>query len=214
MLGEAEQRPYFIVSGLTPEEHQGLWEMPQGLGFFEYLSELTTPLRLANIIGYLSALGMGEFTPPIPVSSLLVAPMRQQGTSVGTIYLAHEAEGREFGQEDEETLVMFAAQAAQVIANARRHREERRGQGRPGDVGQHLPGGRGSLRRRHGDAHPSSTGRRYGSWRGSGIPDRGAEHLLEVLTFRRGRRPGGLPQGVSGGAGVELGGRRCGPRRS
>ena len=28
--------------------------------------------------------------------------------------------------EDEETLVMFASQAAQVIANARRHREERR----------------------------------------------------------------------------------------
>ena len=124
--GEAGQRPDFIVSGLTREEHQGLWEMPQGLGFFEYLSGLTTPLRLSNIAGYLGALGMGQFTPPISVSSLLVAPVRQQGAGVGTIYLAHEAEGREFSQDDEETLVMFAAQAALVIANARRHREERR----------------------------------------------------------------------------------------
>ena len=32
----------------------------------------------------------------------------------------------EFTPEDEETLVMFASQAALVIANARRHREERR----------------------------------------------------------------------------------------
>ena len=33
---------------------------------------------------------------------------------------------REFTQEDQETLVMFATQAALVIANARRHREEQR----------------------------------------------------------------------------------------
>ena len=34
--------------------------------------------------------------------------------------------GREFSQEDEDTLLMFASQAALAIANARRHREERR----------------------------------------------------------------------------------------
>ena len=94
VLGNAGQRPDFIVSGLTPEEHRGLWEMPRGLGFFQYLSGLTTPLRLADITGYLSALGMGEFTPPIPVSSLLVAPIRHLGVGVGTIYLTHETAGR------------------------------------------------------------------------------------------------------------------------
>ena len=34
VLGEAGQRPDFIFSGLTREEHQGPSEMPQGLGFF------------------------------------------------------------------------------------------------------------------------------------------------------------------------------------
>ena len=34
--------------------------------------------------------------------------------------------GAEFSLADQETLVMFAAQAALVIANARTHREERR----------------------------------------------------------------------------------------
>ena len=33
VLGEAGQKLDFIVSGLTREEHRGLWEMPQGLGF-------------------------------------------------------------------------------------------------------------------------------------------------------------------------------------
>ena len=126
VLDKAGQRPDFFVSGLTREEHQGLWELPQGLGFFEYLSGVKAPLRVSDIAGHLSALGMPEFSPPVPASALLVAPIRHRGVGVGTIYLAHEAEGREFSREDEETLVMLAAQAALVIANARRHRDERR----------------------------------------------------------------------------------------
>ena len=39
----------FIVSGLTAEEHQGLWDMPEGLGLFEYLSGLREPLRVSDI---------------------------------------------------------------------------------------------------------------------------------------------------------------------
>ena len=123
---ETGRRPDFFVSGLTREEHQRLWEMPQGLGFFEYLSGLKVPLRVTDIASHLSALGMPDFSPPVPASSLLVAPVRHRGTGVGTIYLAHDIAGREFSQEDQETLVMFASQAALVIANARRYREELR----------------------------------------------------------------------------------------
>ena len=56
----------------------------------------------------------------------LAAPLLQQGNFVGTIFLARDKGMEEFGQEDEETLVMFASQAAMVIANARRYREEQR----------------------------------------------------------------------------------------
>ena len=45
---------------------------------------------------------------------------------MGSIYLAEKEGGLEFTQEDEDTLMMFASQAAMAIANARRHREERR----------------------------------------------------------------------------------------
>ncbi len=123
---EGGQPSDFIVSGLTEEQHQGLWNMPEGRGFFEYLSGLREPLRVSNIDGHLRALNMPDFMPPVPATALLVAPVRHQGVGVGTIYLAHEAEGREFSGEDEDTLVMFASQAAMAIANARRHREERR----------------------------------------------------------------------------------------
>ena len=126
VLGEAGQTPDFIVSGLTREQHQGLWDMPEGQGFFEYLSGLREPLRVSDVDRHLKALGMPDFLPSVSVKSLLVAPVRHQGVGTGTIYLAHETEGREFSQEDEETLVLFASQAAMAIANARRHREERR----------------------------------------------------------------------------------------
>ena len=126
VLDEAGQLSDFIVSGLTREEHQGLWDMPEGPGFFEYLSGLAEPLRVSDIASHLRALNMPDFLPSVSATSLLVAPVRHQGAGVGTIYLAHDTNDREFTREDEETLVLFASQAAMAIANARRHREERR----------------------------------------------------------------------------------------
>jgi DNA-binding response OmpR family regulator/signal transduction histidine kinase len=126
VLDEAGQLSDFIVSGLTREEHQGLWDMPEGREFFEYLSGLSAPLRVSDIHGHLKALNMPDFLPSISPTSLLVAPIRHQRIGVGTIYLAHDTDDREFTQKDEETLVLFASQAAMAIANARRHREERR----------------------------------------------------------------------------------------
>ena len=124
--GEVFRRPTFITSGLTREELQGFWDMPEGLGFFEYLSGLEEPLRVSDIDSHLKALNMPDFMPSVSVSSVLVAPIRHLGVGIGTIYLAHERGGGEFTREDEETLLMFASQAALVIANARRHWEERR----------------------------------------------------------------------------------------
>ena len=126
VLDEAGQLSDFIASGLTKEEHQGLWDMPEGLEFFEYLSGLSEPLRVSDIESHLRALNMPRFLPSIPLTSMLVAPIRHQGAGVGTIYLAHATGDRVFTREDEETLVLFASQAAMAIANARRHREVRR----------------------------------------------------------------------------------------
>ena len=103
-----------------------MWELPAGLQFFQYLSGLPGPLRVRDFTGHVRSMGLPEFRPPTPVSTFLAAPLRHQGTAVGNINVAKSESGQEFTREDEETLVMFASQAALVIANARRHRDELR----------------------------------------------------------------------------------------
>ena len=60
------------------------------------------------------------------MQSSLGAPIRHRGHHVGNFHLSDKEESEEFTQEDEETLLMFASQAAMAIANARGHREEQR----------------------------------------------------------------------------------------
>ena len=182
--GESVRRPTFIVSGLTGEEHQGLWDMPEGLGFFEYLSGIQEPLRVSDIAGHLGALGMPDFLPSVPLGALLVAPIRHLGVGVGTIYLAHEPGGREFTREDEDTLVLFASQAAMAIANARRHREEQRARANLETLIDTSPVGVVVFDASTGV--PKSLNREamriVDSLRN---PDQTPEQLLEILTFRR-----------------------------
>ena len=126
ILDDAGQLEDFRVSGMTGDEARRLWEMPGGLKFFEYLSNLPGPLRVADFAAHTGSLGLPEFRPPVRVSSFIAVPIRHQGLSVGNIHVSREEPGEEFSREDEDTLVMFASQAALVIANARRHREEQK----------------------------------------------------------------------------------------
>ena len=183
--GETVRRPTFFASGLTKEEHQGFWDMPEGLGFFEYLSGLREPLRVSDIDSHLRELQMPRFLPPVSVRSLLVAPIRHQGDGVGTIYLAHEADDRTFTQEDEETLVMFASQAAMVIANARAYRDEQRARTDLETLIDTSPVGVVLFDARTGT--PLSFNREARRIvDGLREPDQSPEQLLEVLTYRRG----------------------------
>ena len=75
------------------------------------------------------------------MGSFLSVAIRLQGEYMGHFYLSDKRDGQEFTQEDQETLALFASHAAMAIANACRHREERRGPGRPGNGDRHLPGG-------------------------------------------------------------------------
>ena len=63
--GEVFRHPTFIASGLTEEEHQGFWDMPEGLDFFEYLTGLEEPLRVSDIDSHLKALNMPDFMPSV-----------------------------------------------------------------------------------------------------------------------------------------------------
>ena len=117
----------FLSSGLSAQESERLWLMPEGLRIFQALANISEPLRLPDLVAHVRALGFADFSipPPVGVFRFMAAPMFHRGARVGHIFVGDKDGGEEFTQADEETLVMFAAQAALVIANARTHREER-----------------------------------------------------------------------------------------
>ncbi len=129
LLDDAGEVQDFLASGLTAQESELLWLMPEGLRIFQSLTNVSEPVRIPDLAEHVRALGFSNFIIPLPVGvfSFLAAPMFHLGNRVGHVFVGYKDEGRaEFTQADEETLVMFAAQAALVIANAGAYREERR----------------------------------------------------------------------------------------
>ena len=181
-LDNAGQLEDFLASGMTEDESQQLWEMPEGPEFFKYLSNISGPLRIRDFASYTRSLGLPEFHPPLGVSAFLAASIRHQGEAVGNIYLAKRAP--EFTDEDEEILVMFASQAALVIANARRHRDEQRARADLETLVNTSPVGVAVFNARTGSpiSFNQESRRMLGDLRTPGCP---WKQLLEVLTIRR-----------------------------
>ena len=115
-----------LVLGFDPGDVERLWQAPQGQTFFKYLNALPGPLRVGPLESFTRSIGLEEFRSPVALTAFMAAPILHQGVRSGHIYVGSDEPGREFTREDEETLVMFASQAALVIANARTHREEQR----------------------------------------------------------------------------------------
>ena len=127
LMDDGGQVQNFLSSGLSAQESERLWLMPEGLGIFQALTGISEPMRVPDLAEHVHAMGFTEFTIPLPVEvfRFMAAPMSDRGVRVGHIFVGDREDGEEFSQEDEETLVVFASQAALVIANARAYREER-----------------------------------------------------------------------------------------
>ena len=185
LLDESGQVQDFVTSGLTSEEHRRFTDLPEGMMFFQYLSNIQEPLRLRDFHSHIRSLGLPEFQPPMAVSTplpFLAAPIRHLGESVGAFYVGEK--DVEFTPEDEETLVMFASQAALVIANARRHRDEQRARADMETLVNTTPVGVLVFDAKTGGVTSvNREARRIVS--GLHMPDGSAEELLDMLTFRR-----------------------------
>ena len=177
----------FLASGMTPEETGRLWNIPGWPEHFGYLSRIPGPLRVPDLLGHIKTLGLPDLVPPVEVServSFLAFPVLHRGERVGSVFLAEKEAGQEFSREDEETLALFASQAALAIANARRHREEQRARNDLETLVDTSPVGVAVFDTATG--LPKSFNREarriVDSLRD---PDQSAQDLLEVLTFRR-----------------------------
>ena len=122
-IDEAGAPQDFVTSGFTADEHRHIVEWPDGPRLFEFFRDLPGPLRIPDVPAYVRALG---FSPDdrLPSKTFQGTPMRHLGVHVGNFYLVEKAGGEAFTDEDEEILVLFAAQAATAIANARTYRAE------------------------------------------------------------------------------------------
>ena len=175
-----------ITSGLSPEERRLFLDLPGGLEIFAYLSDLSEPLRVPDFSAFTKALGLPEIGPPlVPMGSFMSAPIRVRGRRVGNLYVSYKEGGGEFTQEDEETLVMFASQAAVAIINARRHGEERQARADLETLMNTAPVGVVVFNARTGAP-------RYFNREAMRIvdclrnPDQAPEDIIETLTVRRG----------------------------
>ena len=99
-----------------------------------------------------------------------------------------------------------------------RYRDERKAQDRPGDIDQHLAGGRGGPGRSERERWPPCrTARREGSWTVCGTPDQTARGVAwGLLTVRAAhRREWRSPcKSTPSTQALRSPARRCGPRRS
>ena len=124
LLDPSEQLLDFVTSGLTPKERRGLLEVAGGRAISRFFRTHPKPVRLSDFRAHVSTLGVtGEL---MPIGTFLGVPIRHRDVLLGNFYLSDKEGGGPFTDEDEETLVMFASQAAAAIANARRHRDEQR----------------------------------------------------------------------------------------
>ena len=66
----------FLSSGLTAEENERLWDMPQGLNIFASLTNISSPQRIHDLVEHVRALGFTEFDIPLRVGvfRLLASP--------------------------------------------------------------------------------------------------------------------------------------------
>jgi PAS domain S-box-containing protein len=124
MLDDEGELLDFITPEFSEQQYQALVEMPAGEQFFRHLHNLAAPLRVDDLPAYVEGLGLGPF--PLPLASYCCLPIRHRGRHVGSVHLADKQGESGFTAEDEETLELFAQQAAIAIANARRMHDERR----------------------------------------------------------------------------------------
>ena len=113
--GQALER--FYTTGIDPETHAAIGELPRGRGILGVLIRDATPLRLRDISDDPRSVGFPRKHPPM--RTFLGVPILLRGVAYGNLYLTEKAGGSPFSAEDEDLSQLLAAQAAVAIENAR-----------------------------------------------------------------------------------------------
>jgi signal transduction histidine kinase len=106
----------FVTTGVDAETHRAIGDLPRGRGVLGVLIDDPRPLRLAHVGTHPHSYGFPASHPVM--ESFLGVPILIRGKAWGNLYLTETPKG-EFGQDDEDAIVVLAAWAAIAIENAR-----------------------------------------------------------------------------------------------
>src|SRR6266568_7105180 len=123
VIGEGDWLIEFVTTGIPARQRQAIGALPAGRGVLGLLIHQAHPVRIKNIADHPQSVGFPANHPPM--SSFLGAPVQAIGRVFGNIYLAEKRSANEFSQEDEDAVVILAAQAGVAIANASLYEEVR-----------------------------------------------------------------------------------------
>ncbi len=107
----------FVTTGIEPEAHAAIGEVPRGRGILGVLIDEATPLRLADLAQHPQSVGFPPNHPPM--ATFLGVPIMLRGVAYGNLYLTEKEGGAEFSDDDQDLVTLLASQAAVAIENAR-----------------------------------------------------------------------------------------------
>jgi len=109
----------FITVGMDDAVHEGIGDLPEGLGILGVLILDAKPLRLPDLREHPDSFGFPPNHPPM--RSFLGVPIRVRDEVFGNLYLTDKTSGEVFTDIDEELVVGLATAAGVAIENARLH---------------------------------------------------------------------------------------------
>jgi signal transduction histidine kinase len=107
----------FLTTGIDPETHAAIGDLPRGRGILGILISEAETLRLHDLTDDPRSVGFPPNHPPM--RTFLGVPISLRGVAYGNLYLTEKADGYDFTEEDQELVELLAAQAAVAIENAR-----------------------------------------------------------------------------------------------
>jgi signal transduction histidine kinase len=115
--GRHDQLERFLTSGIDPDTHRAIGDLPRGRGILGALIDEPRPLRLDRVGDDPRSYGFPAAHPPM--DTFLGVPILIRGEAWGNLYLTEKAGGMPFDAGDEQAAVTLADWAAIAIDNAR-----------------------------------------------------------------------------------------------
>jgi signal transduction histidine kinase len=113
----------FVTTGVDPETHRAIGDLPRGRGVLGVLISDPRPLRLADVSSHPQSYGFPLAHPRM--TTFLGVPLKLEGEAWGNLYLTEKAGGGEFTADDEESAIVLADWASIAVSNARLYRTVR-----------------------------------------------------------------------------------------